>query len=371
MSVNRHASRRRKLLRQLSAEKLDSILVTAETNVRWLTGFTGDSTWLLLSRKHAILLSDTRYTTQIAAQCGDEFELVIRDAGSTMLRELAAVLGMCGLRNVGFESDSLSHASWEGLRDAAGTTPLVPTHGLVEMLRAVKDRQEIADIRHAVVLAERGMAVLRAGLRFGMTELQIAHDLEHAMRAFGGTRAAFDPIVAVGPNAALPHAQPGTARIDDNPVLLVDWGAETPGGYRSDLTRVLFTGKVSSKVRSVYGVVLQAQRAAIEAIRPGARCSDIDAIARGIIDSAGYGNYFGHGLGHGFGLEIHEQPRLSPISDQVLEAGMVVTVEPGIYLPDRFGIRIEDDILVTRDGYEELSSVPREFDDGFVEFLAG
>ena len=149
----------------------------------------------------------------------------------------------------------------------------------------------------------------------------------------------------------------------------MDWGAETPDGYRSDLTRVLITGTIPPKVEAVYGVVLKAQLAAIKAIKPGAKCKDIDNIARTIIDKAGYTKYFGHGLGHGFGLQIHEQPRASPISEQVLEAGMVITVEPGIYLPGRFGVRIEDDILVTRDGYEVLSSLPKQFEDCFVEYL--
>ena len=370
MAANRHASRRKKLLRAIRKEGANAILVTNEKNVRWLTGFTGDSTWMLLTRTDAILLSDTRYTTQIKHECGEQdLSVEIRDAGGTMLKTVEKALKKLKLSNLAFESDAVTHASYTGIADAAGTTELVPTSAITENLRAVKDKQEIADIRLAVEIAQRGMATLRAGLKPEMTELHVAHDLEHAMRSFGATRAGFDPIIAVGPNAALPHAVPGSAKIGDHGVLLVDWGAETPDGYRSDLTRVLITGTIPPKVEAVYGVVLKAQLAAIKAIKPGAKCKDIDNIARTIIDKAGYTKYFGHGLGHGFGLQIHEQPRASPISEQVLEAGMVITVEPGIYLPGRFGVRIEDDILVTRDGYEVLSSLPKQFEDCFVEYL--
>lgn len=370
MAANRHATRRRKLLRAISEHGAKAILVTAESNVTWLTGFTGDSTWLLLTKQDAILLSDTRYTTQIAEECGDQkLRVEIRDAGGTMLKTVEKVLKKAKLTNLAFESDAVSHAQFGGIQEAAGTADLVPVGGVIETLRAVKDKQEIADIRFAVRLAERGFATLRAGLRRDMTELQVAHNLEHAMRGFGATRAGFDPIVAVGSNAALPHAQPGSRGIGENSVLLVDWGAETPGGYRSDLTRVLVTGSIPPKVEAVYRVVLKAQLAAIKAIRPGAECKKVDSVARNIIANAGYGKYFGHGLGHGFGLQIHEQPRLSPISEQILEPGMVVTVEPGIYLPGRFGVRIEDDILVTKDGHEVLSNVPKQFEDCLVEYI--
>jgi Xaa-Pro aminopeptidase len=158
--------------------------------------------------------------------------------------------------------------------------------------------------------------------------------------------------------------------VDEHPVLLVDWGAAVPSGYRSDLTRVFLTGKPTKHIEKVYGTVLAAQQAAIAAIRPGVRCADVDRIARGMIADAGFGKFFGHGLGHGFGLEIHESVRMSPLSEQVFEPGMVVTVEPGVYLPGKFGVRIEDDVLVTSDGCEVLSSVPREFADSFAGFLA-
>ena len=201
---------------------------------------------------------------------------------------------------------------------------------------------------------------MRAELRPEMTELQAAHELEQAMRQFGATVAAFPPIIAVGPRAALPHARPTLGQISEADFVLIDWGATAASGYRSDLTRILVTGKISPKLEKVYGVVLKAQRAAIRSIRPGARCRDVDAIARRVIESAGFGKQFSHGLGHGIGLNVHEGPRMSAASDAELKPGMVVTVEPGIYLEGWGGVRIEDDCLVTRQGCEVLTSVSKE-----------
>ena len=233
----------------------------------------------------------------------------------------------------------------------------------------IKDKWEIAQTRSAIRQAERGIAITRASLRSDQTETEIRYELEASMRSFGAVGPAFEPIVGVGPTAALPHAHAGCRRVAESPLLLIDWGAETASGYRSDLTRVFFTGGPTRKMKTVYDTVLTAQQTAIRAIRPGAVCQEIDAIARNIISDAGYGRRFGHGLGHGVGLDIHEAVRLGPQSTQTLKPGMIVTVEPGIYLEGHFGVRIEDDVLVTREGYEVLTSVPREFDDAVVEFL--
>ncbi len=202
---------------------------------------------------------------------------------------------------------------------------------MVERLREVKDKWELDQIRQAIHFAERGFNVVKSLLRKNQTETEIRYVLEDAMRSFGATGPGFEPIVGVGPTAALPHAHAGQGKVSDHPVLLIDWGAATESGYRSDLTRVLITGRPNKQMSEVYNVVLAAQQAAIRAIRPGARCADVDAIARNYIRDAGFGQYFGHGLGHGFGLDIHESLRMSPLSGQVFEPGMVVTVEPGVY----------------------------------------
>ncbi|GAB4161093.1 MAG: aminopeptidase P family protein [Planctomycetaceae bacterium] len=358
---NRHQKRREKLLRKLRKENLKSILITSEVNVSYLTGFTGDSSYLLLGPKLAILISDTRYTTQISEECPD-LDVYIRTNREEIAVSVGKVAKKARLSHLGFESHSVTVAQLEQLQSQSKELELIPTAGVVEELREIKDASEIAEIRAAIDQAERGFDCLRSSLLGDMTELQAAHDLEHAMRRFGGQGAAFDPIVAVGPRAALPHARPGKSRISDSDFVLVDWGSQSAGGYRSDLTRVLVTGKILPKLEKIYRVVLKAQTKAIEAIRPGVACKDVDAVARRVIGDAGYGKRFGHGLGHGIGLDIHEGPRFSPISTSVLKPGMVITVEPGIYFPGWGGVRIEDDVLVTSNGHEVLTSVPKDFE---------
>ncbi len=362
-------ARRGRLLRKLKEPGIDSLLISGLSNVRYLTGFTGDSSWLYLNPSAAILLSDTRYATQLAHECRG-LDVEIRDSGSTVFDLAGKVIGKAKAKKVGFESDHLTVAQHTTLCAKTAGTEFVPTTTLVERLREKKDKWEIEQIRTAVRCAERGFDVVRSSLRANQTELEIRYLLEASMRDFGAAGPAFEPIVGVGPTAAQPHAHAGDRRVSESPVLLIDWGAVTRTGYRSDLTRVLITGKPTKQMEVVYKAVLTAQQSAIKAIRPGAKCIDVDRIARSMIEKAGFGGYFGHGLGHGFGLDIHESVRMSPISTEEFEPGMVVTCEPGIYLPGRFGIRIEDDILVTAGGNEVLSGVPREFEEVLVGFLA-
>ena len=369
MSGPNYTSRRSRLVKAFKSAGVDSLLVSGVSNVRYLTGFTGDSTWLFLSKTNTILISDSRYTTQLANECR-EIDVDIRDARKPMAVAVAAVVKKSNVKLVGFETDHLTVAQHQTLTAKIESAELVPTSGLTERLREVKDNWELQQIREAIHLAERGIAVVRSSLRPNQTERDVRYTLEAAMRSFGATGPGFEPIVGVGPTAALPHAHAGELQVSESPILLIDWGAETHSGYRSDLTRVFFTDKITKQMKTVYETVLRAHQMAIAAIKPGAECRMVDGIARKIIADAGFEKYFGHGLGHGFGLDIHESVRMSPLSEQVFEPGMVVTVEPGIYLPGKFGVRIEDDILVTNDGHEVLSSVPREFDDAAVEFLA-
>ena len=364
-----YSSRRTKLVRTFKSVGVDALLVSGESNVRYLTGFTGDSTWLYLSRSATILISDSRYTTQIANECG-ELDVDIRDARKSMSVAVAAVVKKAKIKRLGFEADHLTVSQHGSLAPKIESADLVSTSGLTERLREIKDKWELEQIREAVYLAERGIGVVRSSLKPEQTEREIRYTLEAAMRSFGAAGPGFEPIVGVGPTAALPHAHAGDRIVGESPILLIDWGAETHSGYRSDLTRVFVTGKITRQMKTVYNTVLKAHQKAIAAIKPGVGCKTVDRIARKVIADAGFEKYFGHGLGHGFGLDIHESVRMSPLSEQVFESGMVVTVEPGIYLPGKFGVRIEDDILVTNTGHEVLSSVPREFDDAFVEFLA-
>ncbi|MEX0716402.1 MAG: aminopeptidase P family protein, partial [Planctomycetaceae bacterium] len=332
MSTDRYAARRDNLLHRLAKDGPGDLLVTNPTNVRYLTGFSGDDSFLLLGRSGTILISDARFTTQIAEECPG-LETHIRPPGTFMHEATAEVLKQARPAAVAFESNHLTHHGWTQIAEASKAIEFVPKAGLVEESRQIKDAGEVAEIREAVRQAERGVAAMRAGLTGEMTELQAAAELEYAMRKFGGRKPSFDPIVAVGARAALPHARPGEARISEGELVLVDWGSTNAGGYRSDLTRVWGTARISAELEKVHGVVLAAQRRAIAEIRPGIDCREVDAVARKEIERAGYGEQFGHGLGHGIGLDVHEGPRLGPSSKDVLKAGMVVTVEPGVYLP--------------------------------------
>jgi Xaa-Pro aminopeptidase len=359
MPADRFQSRRRKLLAKIRAEKVDALLVTSVDNVTYLTGFTGDSSYLLLGPDVETLISDTRYSEQIQEE-SPGLDTYVRDSSEKIDVSTGKVVTKAGLRKVGFESETTSHAQWGRFQKNVEQVDWTPTSQLVEKLRMVKDAAEIAEIRLAVDVAERAFRKLVASLYPKMTEREASFELEDAIRRFGGDGVAFPSIIAVGDRAALPHYYPGQRRIEEADFLLVDWGALSFGGYRSDLTRVVTTGKLSPKLETLYKVVLSAQEAAIAAMKPGAACKDVDAVARNIISKAGFEKKFGHGLGHGIGLEIHEEPRMSPISEDVLEPGMVVTVEPGIYLPGWGGIRIEDDVLITKTGCEVLTSVPKQ-----------
>ncbi len=358
-------TRRDRLRKRLRREGFGSILVTNPVNVTYLTGFTGEDSYLFVHDDDCILLSDGRFEVQLKEECRG-LETYIRPLGKNIQQAAQHVLQTHG-GQVAFEADSLSVADWESISDGLRGVELAGTRGLVEELRQIKDREEIAALRLAIRHAERGFEALRASLRPEMTEIEAAHFLEAAMRSFGAEGFSFPPIVAGGPRAALPHAQPTRQSIGETSFLLVDWGARSPL-YRSDLTRVLATDRIPPKLKRIYGVVFEAQARAIDAIRPGVTCDEIDALARKVIAKAGFGKQFNHGLGHGLGMDIHEAPRLARQSAQILRSGMVVTVEPGIYIPGWGGVRIEDDILVTRSGHEVLTRLSRNWDDAVVDW---
>ena len=359
---DRYASRRDALLAALRQTEADALLVTDERNVRYLTGFTGDATYLFLSPTATRLVSDSRFETQIAEECPG-LDAHVRTQRTKMVEAVAEVVGGSHARRVGFEADSLGFAAWESLRDALKTTELTALAGTVERLRAVKDDAEVAAIRAAVRMAEEAFTAVTAALSPEMTETEVARALHVALWRAGASGPAFESIVAVGDRAALPHYRPGKRRLAEDALLLIDWGAAGPDGYHSDLTRTIATAGVTLKFSEVHAIVDRARRAAIDRIRPGVKAADVDAAARGVIEAAGYGGNFGHGLGHGIGLAVHEAARFSGISTDVLEAGMVMTVEPGIYLPGWGGVRIEDDVLVTSDGCEVLSTLPRALEE--------
>lgn len=362
------AQRRERLARVLPEEGIDALLISSPVHVTYLTGFTGDSSILVLARDRVVLVSDSRYTIQIAEECPG-LPTHIRPAAQKLPEAVAALLTRCGYRNVGFESAAVTVAEMETLR---GLAPSINWKGgteRVERLRMVKDASEVERIREAITVAERAFAAFRSLLAATDREKDLADAMEHYVRRAGGEATSFPPIVAVGERAALPHAPPTERTVGSGELLLVDWGSSYRG-YKSDLTRVLDTrtnspfsagaARGASKLEEIYALVLRAQQAALDAVRPGVQAQAVDAAARGAIAAAGYGEYFDHGLGHGLGLQIHEGPAVRPKSETVLEVGMVFTIEPGVYLPGWGGVRIEDDVLVTPEGCEVLTHVPRE-----------
>jgi Xaa-Pro aminopeptidase len=364
--MDRFHSRRENLRATLASDDIAALLVTAPTNVSYLTGFSGDSSVLFLGRERELIISDGRFTTQLAQDCPG-LEAHIRLPGEEMIAALARILETIGPRRVGLEATSWTIAEYESICEAAPTVSFLGVKGRVEALRQIKDEDEIAAIREAVRFAERAFTMLRAGLRKGESEKDVADMLEGYLRRCGATGASFPPIVAVGARSALPHARPtSTTMIGQDDFVLIDWGA-TGRPYKSDLTRVLVTGKVTSTFEAIYRTVLTAQERGIAAIRPGVKAHDVDAEARSVIEEAGFGRFFDHGLGHGLGMDIHEAPRLRKVSNATLEPGMVITVEPGVYLPDWGGIRIEDDVLVTPNGCEVLSHVAKSLESVCIE----
>lgn len=364
--MSNFAQRRDKLRRLVRQSNAPALLVTSVTNVTYLTGFTGDSSFLLVhSDGRELIISDPRYSTQIEGECPG-LEMVIRGTGVTMVEATTAAVKTAKLSSLAIETAAMTLHFSQQLTEALAGVSLVLTNGLVEQLREIKDKAELAEIRQAIAYAEKAFAIVRASLRPDQSEKQLADALEFHIRSLGGECTAFWPIVGVGASAAMGHYRPGHERcVRDADFVLIDWGAKARL-YLSDLTRVLVTGRPTAKLERIYNTVLAAQQAAIAAIHPGAIMEDVDRAARQVIEDAGYGKKFGHSLGHGFGLQIHEGPSLRVNEKRGLQPGMVVTVEPGIYLPGWGGVRLEDDILVTKDGREVLSHVPKEFEQMIV-----
>jgi Xaa-Pro aminopeptidase len=347
--------------------ELDVLLVSDMADVRWLTGFTGSSALAALSVAGpgaGALLTDFRYLEQVAEQVDPSWHVaqVTRDLlGPGVGEQLDAIWPHERPARIGFDDRSVTVHAHERLREAIGErAELVAAGGLVAPLREIKDSGEASRVREAARLADRALLdVLERGLA-GRTEAAVALDLEVAIRGLGAEALSFEPIVAAGAHGALPHAQPRDVEIERGQLVTIDWGCRLDG-YCSDCTRTFAAGGgVEDDALAVYELVLRAQLESLAAVAPGAEGRAVDAVARAIIEQAGHGEHFGHGLGHGVGLEVHEGPRLSKLSESTLAAGMVVTVEPGVYLPGRFGVRIEDLVLVTPDGHEVLNGLPKE-----------
>jgi Xaa-Pro aminopeptidase len=344
-----------KLREALTTEGLDAILITQPENRRYLSGFTGSTGVLLISQDQAVLATDFRYYEQVEKQAPDFRLAKVTARFETLLPEL---IQQVGAKAVGFESAHLTvdqHQKWQ---EVAEGFELVPTRELVEKIRAVKDEDELGKIRKAIALSDEALAHIADFIEPGMTEKEVAWELEVFMRTRGAERLAFDTIVGSGPNGAMPHATVSERVIQAGEPIVIDMGAVIDG-YHSDLTRTICAGRADDKFREIHAIVLEAQLTAERDIRPGMQGKQADGIARQVIEQAGYGENYGHGLGHGVGLAVHEKPGVGRLSEDVLEPGMVFTVEPGIYLPGWGGVRIEDIVVMREDGVEVLTQVSK------------
>jgi Xaa-Pro aminopeptidase len=333
----------------------DAFMVSNDVNRRYLSGFDGSAGTLLISQEKAYLVTDFRYIEQATVQAED-FE--VKKRGDDLHQSMAQLLAECGWSKIAFESKQVSYAEYIEMKDKLGVE-LIPLDGAVEKLRMIKNKGELEILRSGAHELDNAFSYICTRLRPGVTEKEIDLELEFYLRRNGAEAASFRFIVASGERGALPHGAATTKQLAHGELVTIDFGA-VYNGYATDMTRTVAIGSTDQRQREIYGIVEKARSAAAAFVKPGIKANEADQVARDIIEKAGYGSYFGHGLGHGVGLETHEQPTLNPRSTTVLEPGMVVTVEPGIYLPGWGGVRIEDMVLVTADGAELLTRSPRE-----------
>jgi len=346
-------ARLQKFLRRLKQENLDGFIVSSPANISYLCGFTSCDAYLLVSPKETVYFTDSRYVEEVGPKL--KGLAALKKINGSVFEIISNTCRQLNLKRTGFEERHMPYAEYRRIKGYLRPEEyLVPSHNLIESLRQIKDSGEIEKIREALKITGLALQFVKTFLKPGIKELEIAAELERFIRYQGAIGAAFDIIVASGPNSAHPHHRPSSKRIQEAEPVLIDIGVDY-FGYKSDLTRVFFSDKINSLTRRIYDIVLKAQGKAIAKIRPGEEISRIDALARNYIADKGYAKFFGHSLGHGIGLETHEAPSISAKVDGILLPGMVFTVEPAIYLPGRFGIRIEDMVLVTQKGCEVLS----------------
>ena len=344
LADTRFSNRRRALAATLAAQRIDAILVTDLTHMRYLTGFSGSNGALLLRKDlSAVVTTDGRYVTQIAEEVPDIKAVIQRNVGANLLESLE------GPQRVGFESSFVSVEQFKKLEEACPEdVTLVPVSGVIEKQRETKDSFELEQLEKVALLANNALEdMLEAGeLVIGRTERQVAADLEYRMRKAGSERVSFDTIVASGPNSAMPHHGADDRVIESGDLVTIDFGAHLRG-FNSDMTRTFVMGKLTDFAKEIYNVVLKSQLAGVAAATPGTALVDVDRACREVIEEAGYGEYFVHSTGHGIGLHVHEGPSAASTSKGHLEENMTLTIEPGIYIPGKGGVRIEDTLIIT------------------------
>ncbi|NLN83979.1 MAG: aminopeptidase P family protein [Firmicutes bacterium] len=345
-----------RLRQSLQDQNLDVLLVTNVQNRAYLSGFTGSAGWLLISQDRADLLTDFRYYEQ-AEQQAPNFNLIKQEKNlsNTLKNELA----QADFKRLGFEQEHMSYALATDLIKENSQVEFVGVSHLVETQRTVKSSEEVEKMQKAANISEACFAHILGFIRPGIKEVEVAIEMERYMRSQGAEALAFESIVASGPRSSLPHGRPTERVLEEGDFITLDFGAKY-GGYCSDMTRTMVIGKASEKQKKIYNIVLEAHLKALAAVKPGPLGKDIDKIARDVISEAGYGEYFGHGLGHGVGRNVHEMPSVGQAGNMALASGHVITIEPGIYLPNWGGVRIEDMVLVTEDGYQNFNSSSKE-----------
>ena len=339
-------------------KEIEGFLVTNLKNLNYLTGFDGEGFALITNGKN-YMLTDSRYTEQ-AQKESPGFEILTDEPNKKDARILALkkILVKSKMKKIAFESNNLSYADFKKYSDSFDSIEFLPTENIIEQIRMIKDKEEIIKIKKAAQITTESLKDVFEIIKPGVRELDIASELAYTMRKKGAQKESFDIIVVSGERSSLPHGKPSEKKIDEGELVIIDVGANYQN-YNSDITRTIIMGKENEKQKEIFSIVLEAQKKALEFLKPGVKCKEVDSVARDIIVKKGYGECFGHGLGHGVGLDIHELPRVSLIDDTVLLPGMVITIEPGIYLPEVGGVRIEDSVLITEAGYEILTWFPK------------
>src|SRR5690625_1297079 len=340
----------------IQQERLDGFFITSPYNRHYTTNFTGSAGSVLITDTDALFITDFRYIEQ-AEREAKQFTIVQHKA--LMIDEVKTQIDRLGLKRVGFEAEHMSMAEYTTYKETLNCE-LVPTKQVIETFRQIKTEEEIEKIRKAATIADKAFEHILTLIKPGVREIELANELEYFMRKQGATESSFDTIVASGVRSSLPHGVASTKKINEGELITFDFGALYEG-YCSDITRTVALGEISDELREIYDIVLEAQKRGVDNIKANISGKEADAFTRDYITEKGYGNYFGHSTGHGIGLEVHEGPSLSPRSEQILKENMVVTVEPGIYIPNVGGCRIEDDIVITTDGNKRLTTSMKEF----------
>ena len=347
-------SRIKNAYNKLAQENLDALIVCCPANISYLLKFPSRDSYLLFSRQKNVYFTDSRYTEEAGRHLGGIAE--IKKTNGSVFKAISSACCDLGLKRIGFEERYLPYAEYNKIHEGfkkKGAVVLVPTHSLIEEFRQIKDEGEIEKIKKAVKITLLALRFIEDFISAGKKEIEVVAELERFIRYHGADNSAFDIIVASGANSSFPHHIPSEKKIKNNEPVLVDIGIDYMG-YKSDLTRVFFLGKITSLAQKIHDIVLQAQERAINKVKPDCPIAGIDKASRQYITQKGYGAFFGHNTGHGIGLEIHEEPHISGNQNSLLRPGMVFTIEPAIYLPRKFGIRIEDMVLVTKKGREIL-----------------